>query len=519
MWEESTPKTIENLYTITALSWKADGSKICCGTLCGGVELFDCSLRRQLYRNRFEITYVGLSQAIIKDLSDGKRMVLKSNYGYEIDDVKILGDSRYIVAHTQSTLLLGDIHTARLSEIQWQGSGNEKFSFDNQNVCVIFNAGELSLVEYGAEEPLESVRTEHMNPHLISARICERKSTKKTLAFLLDPKTIAVNDLVERVNQANIVHDSRIDWLELNETASKLLFRDKRLRLYAYDLETEERVSLLSYCSYAQWVPGSDVVVAQNRNQLSVWYNINDVDRVNHISVKGDVSGIERKEHRTEIMVQEGTTATPYRLDEELIEFGTAIDDGDLNRALSYLESLPTSHVGAEAMWSKLAKYAIDENQLAIAIRCYGQIGDIAKVRYLQKIEWISFVHHEETGEGKMTSLKARAMLAQLKGDLIIAEQLYMESNDFDAAVEMYTSINRWEEAIRLTERTNSEMVPHMRQRYLTWLSETKQLGVAAGFVEKEGDLHKAIDYYLEAGLPGRAAKIMLRNPVSKITI
>jgi len=130
-------------------------------------------------------------------------MVLKSNYGYEIDDVKILGDSRYIVAHTQNTLLLGDIHTARLSEIQWQGSGNEKFSFDNQNVCVIFNAGELSLVEYGAEAPLESVRTEHMNPHLISARICERKSTKKTLAFLIDPKTIAVNDLVERVNQAH----------------------------------------------------------------------------------------------------------------------------------------------------------------------------------------------------------------------------------------------------------------------------------------------------------------------------
>ena len=83
-------------------------------------------------------------------------MVLKSNYGYEIDDVKILGDSRYLVGHTQNTLLLGDIHTARLSEIQWQSSGNEKFSFANQNVAVIFNAGELSLVEYGAEEPLTS---------------------------------------------------------------------------------------------------------------------------------------------------------------------------------------------------------------------------------------------------------------------------------------------------------------------------------------------------------------------------
>ena len=96
-------------------------------------------------------------------------------------------------------------------------------------------------------------------------------------------------------------------------------------------------------------------------------------------------------------------------------------------RALDYLESLPAGHVGGDAMWSKLAKFAVDEEQLAIAIRCYGQIGDIAKVRYLQKIEWISFVHQEETGETLMSSLKARAMLAQLRGDLMIAEGLYME--------------------------------------------------------------------------------------------
>ena len=35
------------------------------GTLCGGVELFDCCLRRSIYKNKFEITYVGLSQVRI----------------------------------------------------------------------------------------------------------------------------------------------------------------------------------------------------------------------------------------------------------------------------------------------------------------------------------------------------------------------------------------------------------------------------------------------------------------------
>lgn len=45
--------------------------------------------------------------------------------------------------------------------------GNEKFYFDNDSVCMIFNAGELTLVQYGINDILGSVRTEVMNPHLI----------------------------------------------------------------------------------------------------------------------------------------------------------------------------------------------------------------------------------------------------------------------------------------------------------------------------------------------------------------
>ena len=86
-WEESTPKNIPNLYTITALAWKRDGSRLttvgvhthallirvfeylfisrtCAlqGSLCGAIDQFDCSLKRFLYKSKFEMTYVGLSQ-------------------------------------------------------------------------------------------------------------------------------------------------------------------------------------------------------------------------------------------------------------------------------------------------------------------------------------------------------------------------------------------------------------------------------------------------------------------------
>ncbi len=39
------------------------------GTLCGGVELFDCALKRTVYKNKFEMTYVGLSQVRLSDIS------------------------------------------------------------------------------------------------------------------------------------------------------------------------------------------------------------------------------------------------------------------------------------------------------------------------------------------------------------------------------------------------------------------------------------------------------------------
>lgn len=96
----------------------------------------------------------------------------------------------------------------------------------------MFNAGELTLIEYGDNDVLCSVRTEFANPHLISVRLNERNQSmqNKKLCYLIDLKTICVMDLVSGVMMAQVNHDSKIDWLELNETGHKLLFRDKKQR-------------------------------------------------------------------------------------------------------------------------------------------------------------------------------------------------------------------------------------------------------------------------------------------------
>lgn len=124
-----------------------------------------------------------------------------------------------------------------------------------------------------------------------------------------------------------IAHDSKIDWLELNETGHKLLFRDKKMRLTLLDTRTTESHSILTYCTFVQvskeienftqyqkmfllrhqyrlslqWVPGSDVVVAQSRNNACVWYNIDTPDRLSIFAIKGEIMDIIRADGKTEV--------------------------------------------------------------------------------------------------------------------------------------------------------------------------------------------------------------------------
>ena len=48
--------------------------------------------------------------------------------------------------------------------------------------------------------------------------------------------------------------------------------------------------------------------------------------------MQGDIVDLERVDGKTEVVVNEGVSTVSYTLDEGLIEFGTAIDDGDYAR-------------------------------------------------------------------------------------------------------------------------------------------------------------------------------------------
>ncbi|KAJ3074648.1 hypothetical protein HDU98_010644 [Podochytrium sp. JEL0797] len=512
-WEEAPLKVIENFYTVTGLAWKPDGSRLIAGNMCGAVEMFDCCLRRSRYKGKFEFTYVSPSQVIVKRLSTGSRIVLKSHYGYEIQKVNIFQD-QFLIANTPDTLLMGDLASCKLSEIPWTGVGNEKFHFDNPNVCLVFNAGELSLVEYGVNEILGSCRTEHMNPHLISVRLNERKSDKdvKRIAYLVDLQTIHVMDLVSGLNLAAIGHDARIDWLELSGKANKLLFRDRNQQLHLYDLTTQTRTTLLHYCTYVQWVPNSDVVVAQSRNNLCIWYAIDSPERVTMFPIKGDVEDIERESGKTEVVVDEGVNTVSYTLDESLIEFGTALEDKDYDRAIVLLETLDSTPESL-AMWKSLSGVALKDEKIAVAQRCFAALGDVAMARYLANIG-----EKVERMEGDSSYL-IRARLAVLDKQFNVAENIFLEHGKVDECMAMYQEMHKWDKSIKVAEFKNHGDLDHMKRNYFQWLIDSGQEDKAGELKEEEGEVVSAINLYLKGGLPARAAFLLNKSGLNQVDI
>ena len=88
----------------------------------------------------------------------------------------------------------------------------------------------------------------------------------------------------------------------MNPGGSKLLFRDKRRQLHLYHVKEQRKQTLLNYCKFVNWVPNSDVVVAQNRGNLCVWYSIEEADKVTMYQIRGEVDSIQRTKGKTEVL-------------------------------------------------------------------------------------------------------------------------------------------------------------------------------------------------------------------------
>lgn len=449
------------------------------------------------------------------------RIVVRSAWDKEITKTNIY-KGRFVVGNTSDSILLGDLQTLQMSEIQWHGS-HEKYVFDNPSACIIYYAGEVTIVEYGNDEILGSVRTSFINSHVLSLRINERPAVasayghpmdNKKIAFLLDSQTICIKDLITQAS-VTIPHDSRVDWLELNSRASLLLFRDKRRYLHLYNLESQTRNQLLNFCTYVQWVPGSDVVVAQSRSNLCVWYNIHAPDQVTTQPIKGEVEDIERIEGRTEVIVDEGMAQAVYPLDEALIDFGTAIEDMDYVRAMDILDHLVLSP-DVESMWTQLSRAALDAGELRIAQRCAAALGDVSLCKFLGEVREVAAKAEADLGIHGSEHYLVRSKMALLHKDLKAAEAELLNQGKVDECIAMYQRLLKHEEAIRVAEQAKHPEVIEMRQAYFQFLLDSNQEEKAAALKVHEHDFVQAINLYMKGGMPGRAAQVIFDHDIQQ---
>ncbi|XP_054157078.1 intraflagellar transport protein 172 homolog [Oppia nitens] len=493
VWRQKNTIELCGSYLVTGLQWSLDGTKLMVGTLNGAVELFACKWRTKLIGDKLEINYVGNRQVVVKDLHKGTTQVFQSTY--DIKDVKIIKDS-FVVVFTTNTLILSDItdesNNDKISEIDWTGMTTDglRFSFDYENVVLINLVGELYLVELGSNQLLASVRTDFVNPHLMSVRINERKSGTKTLAYLLDIKTITILDLVSDVQLCVWSHNDRIDWIEMNETAKKLLFRDRSLKLNLLDIFDQESRVILNFCGFVQWVPGSDVCVGQSRDKLYVWYDF-DKPVIQNVSggSQNDAVGIERDNGVTKVLF--AITGTDIQLDEVLLEFDTAIEDADLERAESFLESLSLT-TESESMWRLLANVALKNSNLLIAERAFAAIGDISKATFVREC-----VHDY-------------SKLALLDDDWSGFES---SSADFDEVIDTYIRLHKWQRAIDYSVRSGRyETKQDLEQQYYNWLLDSGQEAEAGLIMEKSGKYEEAVKLYTRSGHLIQAGKLILNN-------
>jgi len=483
---------------------------------------------RRSKNKRFELTYVTPSHVMLKLLDSQMVVNVKSRYSAEILEVQVMGKDCYAVARTMQTLIIYDFRSDLASEVPWTDTGDkERFYFENPNVCMIFNQGELILIEYGQNEILGSFRTELVNPHTISVRINERflrarrhaNMENKKLAYLMDLKSIAIVDLVNDLTLGHINHENKIDWVELNESGTKLLFRDRKTHLMLVDVETLSKQVLDQNCSFVQWIPGSDVVVAQSKHLLKIWYNLDTPEQCHEIEIKGQALDVIKEEKRTYVSVLQGTATVQVPLDEDRIEFVTAIEAGDLIRAIIFLESCP-SNSETEAMWTKLARAAVDTRDLKIAQRAYARLGDIPRAKFLsdtiEQCADLEEINSEEIRFWK-NSHKVEARMCLLEGQLKTAEAVYIANDDVDGAVTMYETMLKYDEAVSLAKAKLHPRSRELSEDLLTRLVNTGQYEVAAEFLEKHGDIVHAVKLFLEGGCPTKAAKLLQKYPHTKL--
>lgn len=149
-----------------------------------------------------------------------------------------------------------------------------------------------------------------------------------------------------------------------------------------------------------------------------------------------------------------------------------------------------------------MTKMAMEQQNLAVAERCYAALGNIAKADYLRKMNKL-------VSQEGINNFRVQAKLAVLEKQFNKAEAILIQHDEIEEAMAMYQELHRWDESIKIAEKKNHPDVKEFKENYFQWLLETNQEAKAAEVKEREGDYLTSINLYLRGGLPAKAANVV----------
>ncbi|KAK6028822.1 hypothetical protein OSTOST_05092, partial [Ostertagia ostertagi] len=163
-----------------------------------------------------------------------------------------------------------------------------------------------------------------------------------------------------------------------------------------------------------------------------------------------EIEGVLRDAERTEVIVQEENAKVAYELDSVQIDFGSALEAGDLDKAAAFLDHYKVDD--AYSMWNKVAQIALEQSNFFVAQRCFAALNDYPRARAAFRLTEMAEVTAKEIGGDGTQHWKVRASAAQLMRKFKEAEKIYLENNAIEEAIEMYQLLQKWDEALDIAK-------------------------------------------------------------------
>jgi len=507
-WVQVSKIDFEGLYHVPSVSWSSDGSRIAVSSATGSLFILTVSMGSYRYKNLFECINVTGSQLRVVDLQDKSELNIRSEF--RILNTKFQHD-RYVIVRTPQTFVVGDMKSKKTSEMpatmmEGDNAIKERFVFIDDIAVLVWNTGELTVVEFGKQTPLAAIPTQYASSYLLSLRFGSKlgRGDSKVLSYLVDSRTIRIIDLETQLTICTVQVQNKIDWLELNISGTMLLFRDAKRSLYLYNIQTKSLNGLLNVCSYAQWVPEANVIVAQSKKTLNVWYSPSSPDEVRVSDIEGDIVDIQRSGTKTSVSIQNAGTLLSIPLDGSFISFSAAMESKKLKEAAQILMEMQDSS-NINSLWEELSEAATRDHDYQIAELSFAKLGDLPKSRFLHKLNKLI----QEFG---LSNSQVQARTAMLQSNFKQAEYCFIEHDQLDSAIDMYRSMHMWNELLDLAEIRAPGRAASLREEYFTHLMSTGQYHTAAKLKAARGEVSEAVDLCLQGNKPQLAAEILLSH-------